>query len=113
MKVYLAFILSLIASPALAETAIHAQVVAAGNYEHNLDCADRSGAGLYSDCQSTWTTPATLLRTDVIHFHTRAAGAGGCPYFGGGGGGGRVDFDLTDLPPGTVFRFQVGGVLDG
>lgn len=103
----------LLASPCAAETAVHQQVRLAGKYVHNLDCIDRSGDNYHVDCTGTWTTPSTLLRTDIVRFVLRAAGGGGAPYNGSAGGGGRLNVDFTDLPPGVVFTFQAPGAGRG
>lgn len=97
-----------VACSAFAQSPIQAQL-ARGHYAHNVGCT----SSIYVTCQTTWTAPATLLASDVIHFHIRGGGAGGCPYQGGGGSGGRLDFDLTNIPPGTVFYIQVAGAGHG
>lgn len=88
---------------------IEAQMVA-GHYARNITCGV---ADIYTDMVTTWTTPPTILRTDIVHFDLRAAGAGGCQYQGAGGDGGRVKFDLTNLPAGVVFHIKVGGAGRG
>lgn len=115
MRKMLSFIILIfVCSLAHAETATHAQVIAAGKYERNFDCIDRSiPENYYTDCTATWTTPSTLQRTDIVHFKLVAAGAGGCPYQGVGGPGGKLDLDLTDLPGGTVFTIHVPGAGHG
>lgn len=70
-------------------------------------------ANLYADFATTWTTPLSILPTDIVHFRILAGGAGGCPYQGGGGSGGEVNLDFTNLSPGVVFHIQVGGAGKG
>lgn len=84
--------------------------IEAGHFPCNITCAVQD---IYTDMVTTWTTPSTIQRTDIVHFRIAAGGAGGCPFQGGGGSGGEVSLDLTNLPPGVVFQVRVGGAGRG